>query len=385
MKTNIVFFLIFWHATNMPMQLIQKIKNTECAKNIACELREAKLLLPMFLISNAAYAGGALLLNLKSNEFFGKEHSPIGNRAVINMFFGCVCAVHLGTMIASANLCGSRKRDRYNRLLIDSAHDGDLSGIKKYLSKGADVNCSIEDRNHKHTPLLWALHNNHFKIADYLKKQGANVNHTQEYNRTLLMLAVADQKTFSLQAIDWLLKNGALIEAKEDNGLTALSYACREVNTDTIQLLLSNGANPNTQDINLSTPLHAITWYYPVPSKKMEEKSLKAAILLRAHGAVIDYRDAYGKTPLFWAISRDLLDLTRYFLYEGADKDVRDINRNSPRPQSDEMAQLLSSKEKPHIPEAARSIMLEMASNRHNIALVLSDRERGKQLKRPSF
>lgn len=56
--------------------------------------------------------------------------------------------------------------------------------------------------------------------------------------------------------VDFLLANGASINARDDGGLNPLHNACSFGHNDVVRLLLDAGANPNTRDNWNYTPLH---------------------------------------------------------------------------------------------------------------------------------
>jgi ankyrin repeat protein len=63
----------------------------------------------------------------------------------------------------------------------------------------------------------------------------------------LLSHAVAGQAT---TAVDFLLASGADVNARHQNGMTALMIAVQTGQRETVRLLLSKGADPNLKAIN---------------------------------------------------------------------------------------------------------------------------------------
>lgn len=57
------------------------------------------------------------------------------------------------------------------------------------------------------------------------------------------------------------LKSGGIhVNRKDDDGLTALHYACRKGSKDIVKLLIENGAEVNSTSNIGSTPLHMAVW-----------------------------------------------------------------------------------------------------------------------------
>lgn len=93
-------------------------------------------------------------------------------------------------------------------------------------------------------------------------------------------------------ALDFLITNGATINAIDSFGFTALYYAIDTGHLSCVMKLLSNGADPNAENSFFKlTPLHAA-------AKRGCSKSLK---LLLKFGAEAHKKDNDGKTPLDFA------------------------------------------------------------------------------------
>lgn len=89
-----------------------------------------------------------------------------------------------------------------------------------------------------------------------------------------------------LDTVQHLLSLGANIEAQDDGGLVPLHNACSFGHADVARLLLKSGANPNAQDNWNFTPLH--------------EAALKGkvdcCVVLLQNGADPALKNADGKT-----------------------------------------------------------------------------------------
>lgn len=55
--------------------------------------------------------------------------------------------------------------------------------------------------------------------------------------------------------MEWLIKNGANIKVKSNDGVTPLMIACCYDHKKVVELLLENGANKNTKDDDDKTAL----------------------------------------------------------------------------------------------------------------------------------
>jgi len=69
----------------------------------------------------------------------------------------------------------SSKLIKQNHELLKAATAGDLKKVKTLIAAGADINYQ-EDSGSKFTPLLWAIYEEHYEVAIYLLRNGANAN-----------------------------------------------------------------------------------------------------------------------------------------------------------------------------------------------------------------
>ena len=200
------------------------------------------------------------------------------------------------------------------------------------------------------TPLMAALHENHFRIAELLHQHGADVNVRGQSNATSLLVACI---TGLLEIVEWLLDHGAdvdaqsyescapihsaigwgrlqvvrmLVDHKADvdvrggNGMAPLHFAARHGGSyyvDIMRLLLDHGANPNARDEDGSTPLHYSCWWEKedcLPS----QGTVEGARLLLEHGADVDVEDNKGRTPLQLALYHRRHEIEACLLEHGA-------------------------------------------------------------------
>jgi hypothetical protein len=104
--------------------------------------------------------------------------------------------------------------------LFEAAETGDLETVRRLIHNGG-VNIEWKNPTNGNTALHIATIKGHIPVVDFLIKNGANVN------------------------------------AKANYGTTPLHCATYTGgNLPIVELLLENGANPNIQDINMNTPFH---------------------------------------------------------------------------------------------------------------------------------
>jgi len=122
-----------------------------------------------------------------------------------------------------------------SRTLHDAAVAGDANEINALLSKGAN----IEQKNRMGwTPLLTALNNNQFAVAELLLAKGADAKAADNRGETALGLAVkAGQKAL----VEQLVAKGADVNAMAGPGDNALSLAKKGGHTEIADFLVKRG------------------------------------------------------------------------------------------------------------------------------------------------
>ena len=144
---------------------------------------------------------------------------------------------------------------------------------------------------------------------------GTDINAKNEFGRTALTWAARDNT--NPEVLKLLLDAGADVRAKDEEGRTALMWAARDnTNPEVLKLLLENGADVRAKDEEGRT---ALTW---AARDNTNPEVLKR--LLDA-GADIRAKDEKGRTALMWA-ARDNTnpEVVRVLLEAGTDANIKD-------------------------------------------------------------
>lgn len=123
---------------------------------------------------------------------------------------------------------------------------------------------------------------------------------------TLLMSAAAHDRPKMAQR---LILAGASLDAAEQEGATALYIATVCGHREVVRVLLAAGASPNRVNDLGSVPLHAAV-------AKPEAQAVLDDLL--AAGAELDFKNAWGVTPLQLALNQGLDDVTDKLRAAGA-------------------------------------------------------------------
>ncbi|WP_301101679.1 ankyrin repeat domain-containing protein [Propionivibrio sp.] len=124
-----------------------------------------------------------------------------------------------------------RNRNGETALSI-AAYTGKLAYVKRLVEAGAEVNF------YGWPPLSYAAYNGHLEIVDYLLKHGAEIDAKTENGSTALFFAA---RFGHIAVVQLLLKNRADPAITNENGDTAIDWALKSDNTDIESLLRAAG------------------------------------------------------------------------------------------------------------------------------------------------
>ena len=177
--------------------------------------------------------------------------------------------------------------------------------------------------------------------VEFVFDHGANVNKSNEQGVTGLMLSVSNTDLCRV-----LLKGGAEINAYDKRFCTALHYAIRSNQRQSVQLLLANGADPffqceNGNDALSTACLYRTTKIFDTLRCHVNYSPERLANALELMGAVSVLSDIFNHLRFRAHLSRkedeDLLH--PHFLYADDDDDNDDDNNNDDIDDDDDQEQ----------------------------------------------
>jgi hypothetical protein len=183
-------------------------------------------------------------------------------------------------------------------LLLEAVEDGDEATVRNLVSKErASLTTTNPDGN---TPLHVATIHGNRKIAQFLLEDGADIEAYAKNGDTPLYCAVASD---NLDMIELLLLHGARIDsANGENSKTALFKAVWDRNLPLIRVLLERGADIDRKLPDGQTPL----------SVAVVQGDLKVVDLLLQFGANLTSRVPDGRTVEEYASNNaEMIDLLR--------------------------------------------------------------------------
>ena len=135
--------------------------------------------------------------------------------------------------------------------IFDAARKGDVKAIESFLASGVDVNVKTSYNLNLllHIVAWWG----HDKVAEILLKNGAEVDATENDGWTSLHIVAWGGYD---KVAEILLKNGAKVNATENDGWTPLHLAAQAGRDNVVEILLANRADVNAITEDGYTPLH---------------------------------------------------------------------------------------------------------------------------------
>uniref|UniRef100_A0A915KCB5 Ion transport domain-containing protein n=1 Tax=Romanomermis culicivorax TaxID=13658 RepID=A0A915KCB5_ROMCU len=131
---------------------------------------------------------------------------------------------------------------------------GHIDVVKALLNKGTPVDSKTKDN---YTALHVAVQAEKYEVVEILLGHGADVSiKGGPLAETALHVAAGIDNTGGLRCAEMLLKSGADVNSKLENGQTALHIASKTGDVKMIKLLLSEGAEPLATSVHGETPLH---------------------------------------------------------------------------------------------------------------------------------
>ena len=143
---------------------------------------------------------------------------------------------------------------RGDSALLDAAKKGNLSRVQKLLTTD-NINCR-DSAGRNSTPLHLAAGYNNLEVAEFLLEQGADVN-AQDKGGLIPLHNASSYGHLDIAAL--LIKYQTIVNATDKWGYTPLHEAAQKGRTQLCALLLAHGADPTLKNQEGQTPLDLST------------------------------------------------------------------------------------------------------------------------------
>ena len=177
------------------------------------------------------------------------------------------------------------------------------------------------------SPLVAAICRNHFPVAELLFQHGGNLEVRDARNQTALHKAIDRRHDVSTNAVSFLLKHGADVNAQRDDLWTPLHLAVNNDELLVARILLEFGADVNSRNCDGHAPLHLLSRRETFQG---EDDGSDIARLLLDYGAKVDDKDKDNATPLHLASYNKKLKIVRALLDHGANTDAEKDRGETP-------------------------------------------------------
>jgi len=173
---------------------------------------------------------------------------------------------------------GSYSSKSSNKEWFTAAKNGDIKTLGKLLNDGHPIDTKTTKRGGKYrcatgsTALHLASRWGKTETVQWLVKNGADINATDKHRKTPLRKAAQAGHT---KTVACLVDHGADLNAADNKGNTPLLAATKMLHTKTVACLVEHGADSNAANHSGTTPLHWAVW----------RRHTKIACFLAEHGA----------------------------------------------------------------------------------------------------
>ena len=193
--------------------------------------------------------------------------------------------------------------------LMFASYKGDVPMIIFLLTR-ANANVNLKDYRGQ-TALYFACLSEHLEAVKQLIKFGADMEVEDVADNITPLMQISYMGNVGI--VTYLLEHGANVNHQNENGETALFYACHSEydQVDIIRLLIQNGANTELT-IGDHTPL----------MEAVEQQVLVNVRALLDGGANVNKRDEVGRTALYSSIVMGSIEIIRELLDRGADFEI---------------------------------------------------------------
>jgi len=178
-------------------------------------------------------------------------------------------------------------------------------------------------------PLIAALCRNHFWVAELLLELGGKVDvrAQDDGGQTALHKIIGRRHKMAIDAVQFLLKRGADVNARRNDLSTPLHLSANVGRLAVARMLLDHRADVNSRNDGGQTPLHLLS---SREAFQDEGDDSDLAKLLLERGANVNEKDKDNESPLHSASYNKKFEIVRVLLNHGADANAKNDRGETP-------------------------------------------------------
>ncbi|BHF83663.1 hypothetical protein SprV_0902680600 [Sparganum proliferum] len=215
---------------------------------------------------------------------------------------------------------GPQRRTKRGYSLLHVVAKADAIKTMEALLRRGIITDLCEYDNNDMTPLMIAASSGSVLSTTVLSKLGHIEDHIDQHQRNLLHMAVPSGSSDVVAVLCQNPASSALINEFDEDGMTPLQYAVKELNYDCVEILLAHGAKPNIKSPKATFPII-------MAAQKGDVEMVRILISGKAR---IKKKNRSGNTPLHVASMANHVGVVMELLQAGADVEVRNKRLQPP-------------------------------------------------------
>jgi ankyrin repeat protein len=242
----------------------------------------------------------------------------IENTAIMHAIYMCRTDIAIYLIMNGANINIKNELDEYP--IHFASMMGNLLIIKMLYERGCELNVY---NNNRHTPLMMACGHKHLNCVKYLVQNGADIN-AEDNNQDNLLHGCIHNDAYDILLFLASNKNSKIINNRNCNNNTPLSYAIKQNKMKYAEILLKYGADTHTCNLDGYTPLLYTT----------ERNDCEGTTMLLKYGANPNTYFTWNgyASPLFNAIKNKNDELVKLLLDYGASPSLEHLGEAKEKP-----------------------------------------------------
>jgi ankyrin repeat protein len=147
----------------------------------------------------------------------------------------------------------------FETIFTDAAARGDLATVEEMITQNL---FSVDDIAYEEsrTALFFAAENGHLEVVNFLIRNKANVNLTDDFRHTPLFVSAGEG---NVEVVKSLISNNAMVDRCDYHGFTSLMHASLGGHTEVVKILLLNKAELEREAFGHTALKFAVTNEYP--------------------------------------------------------------------------------------------------------------------------